>query len=157
MLVVPIDKDQIKTKDKQSYKVVSYTNYKDGGPAVYGKMRGDKSLTLIYFFDIAEINDVPVELVKGSKVFNALGKITRAQHLPQPDDKLIIGDEEKMVEVQGLKLKSKTVGPSKGLLVKDDNGDYYRLKQIKDIERNLHGDHFDREAFMHIYHDYLGV
>ena len=156
MLIVPIEKDTIKTKDNLIYKVVEYTNYKDGGPAVYGKVKGDKTLTLIYFFDIVEINGVPVEFVKGAKVFNALGKIFRAQHLPQPDDKLIIADE-KEVEVKSLKLRSKTIGPSKGLLVKDDNDDYYRLKQITDIERNLHDDRFDKAEFMKLYHDYLGV
>jgi len=156
MLIVPVEKDTIKTKDGLIYKVVEYTNYKDGGPAVYGKVKGDKTLTLIYFFDIAEINGVQVEFVKGAKVFNALGKILRAQHLPQPDDKIMIASE-KEVEVKALKLRSKTVGPSKGLLVKDDNDDYYRLTQITDIERNLHGDYFDREVFMKLYYDYLGV
>jgi hypothetical protein len=163
MLVVPIAKDVIVTKDGNKLRVVEYTNYKEGGPAVYAKS-ASKELVLVYFFDIAEINKTKVEYERGSKVFNALGKISREQHLPQPDDKIIIlkdsmsdEDEKSRTEVASLKLKSKSLGVNKGLFVKDSEGNAFRLKQILDIDRALGGSNFDRDAFMTIYKDYTGV
>ena len=163
MLVVPITKDVIITKDGNKLRVVEYTNYKEGGPAVYAKSAA-KELVLVYFFDIAEINGTKVEYERGSKVFNALGKISRDQHLPQPDDKIVVlkdsmsdEDEKSRAEVATLKLKSKSLGVNKGLFVKDDQGNAYRLKQILDIDRALGGSNFDRDAFMSTYKDYTGV
>lgn len=163
MLVVPITKDVILTKDGNKLRVVEYTNYKEGGPAVYAKSAA-KELVLVYFFDIAEINGTKVEYERGSKVFNALGKISREQHLPQPDDKIVVlkdsmsdEDEKSRAEVATLKLKSKSLGVNKGLFVKDDQGNAYRLKQILDIDRALGGSNFDRDAFMSTYKDYTGV
>lgn len=163
MLVVPITKDVILTKDGNKLRVVEYTNYKEGGPAVYAKSAA-KELVLVYFFDIAEINGTKVEYERGSKVFNALGKISRDQHLPQPDDKIVVlkdsmsdEDEKSRAEVATLKLKSKSLGVNKGLFVKDDQGNAYRLKQILDIDRALGGSNFDRDAFMSTYKDYTGV
>lgn len=163
MLVVPISKDVILTKDGMKLRVVEYTNYKEGGPAVYAKSAA-KELVLVYFFDIAEINGTKVEYERGSKVFNALGKISREQHLPQPDDKIVVlkdslsdEDEKSRAEVATLKLKSKSLGVNKGLFVKDDQGNAYRLKQILDIDRALGGSNFDRDAFMSTYKDYTGV
>lgn len=157
MLVVPIEKDVIVTKDGLVYRVVEYTNYKDGGPAVYVRSKTDKTLVLVYFFDIAKINKVSVEYKRGSKVFQALGKIVRAEHIPQPDDKISVGKEEAVIDVKDLKLKSKTYGSNKGLLVKTSDDKYYRLKQITGIDRALGDDSFDRETFLSLYHDYLGV
>lgn len=163
MLVVPIQKDVIITKDGNKLRVVEYTNYKEGGPAVYAKSAA-KELVLVYFFDIAEINGTKVEYERGSKVFNALGKISREQHLPQPDDKIIVlkdsmsdEDEKSRTEVASLKLKSKSLGVNKGLFVKDSEGNSFRLKQILDIDRALGGSNFDRDAFMTTYKDYTGV
>ena len=163
MLVVPITKDVIITKDGNKLRVVEYTNYKEGGPAVYAKSAA-KELVLVYFFDIAEINGTKVEYERGSKVFNALGKISRDQHLPQPDDKIVVlkdsmsdEDEKSRAEVATLKLKSKSLGVNKGLFVKDDQGNAYRLKQILDIDRALGGSNFDRDVFMSTYKDYTGV
>lgn len=164
MLVVPIHKDVILTKDGNKLRVVEYTNYKDGGPAVYAKSKA-KELVLVYFFDIAEINGTRVEYERGSKVLRALGKIAREQHLPQPDDKITvlrdsISDEQEgkqRAEVDSLKLKSKSLGVNKGLFVKDNEGNAYRLKQILDLDPALGGSTFDREKFLTIYKDYTGV
>jgi hypothetical protein len=164
MLVVPIQKDIIHTKDGSKFKVVEYTNYKEGGPAVYARSAG-KDLVLVYFFDIDQINKTKVEYQRGMKLFEALGKINREQHLPQPDDKIVVltngvsDDQEgkEKVEVDSLKLKSKSLGINKGLHVKDTDGNYYRLKQILDIDRALGGGSFDRDAFLSYYKDYTGV
>lgn len=164
MIVVPISKDIIHTKDGARYKVVEYTNYKEGGPAVYARAENSTELALVYFFDIDSINKTKVEYQRGSRVFNALGKISRKQQLPQPDDQIIfksdkITDEEgkEKTEVDSLKLKSRSLGVNKGLFVKDINGNYYRLKQIIDIVPSIGGDEFNRELFLSIYKDYTGV
>lgn len=155
MIVVPLEKDQIITKDGQSYVVVEYTNFKEGGPAVYATdSEGD--LLLVYFFDIAEINGTTVEYQRGSKVFNALGKIKRKQHLPQPDDKVTIAEHES-IEVKGLKLKSKTLGINRGMFIQDNDGNYYRLKQVLSLDRAIGSSNFDRDSFLQIYRDYIGV
>lgn len=163
MLVVPLEKDVIETTDGHLFKVISYTNYKDNGPAVYARPRNSKDVVLIYFFDIDAINGTKVEYQKSSRIFRAFGKISRLFHLPQPDDKIIvltdkISDEDlkEKVEVAGLKLKSKSLGVNKGMFVKDDAGNYYRLNQILDIERALGSEKFDREKFLEYYKDYTG-
>lgn len=164
MLVVPLEKDVIKTSDGQSYKVISYTNYKDGGPAVYAKAKDSKTQVLVYFFDIESINGTRVEFQRGSRVFKALGRIDRAFNLPQPDDKVTImtskmSDEEskERVEVAMLKLKSKALGINKGLMFKDLDGDAHRLNSIIDIDRALGSEAFDRQGFLNYYSEYTGV
>lgn len=166
MLVVPLAKDSIETNDGSHYKVVEYTNYKDGGPAVYAKASGSKDLILVYFFDIKSIEGTKVEYQRGSRIFKALGKIDRDYHLPQPDDKVIISvktssaDEssKQMLEVDTLKLKSKQLGVNKGLHFKDLEGNYHRLKQIFDIDPALGGDiKFNRDDFLSYYSDYTGL
>lgn len=165
MLVVPIAKDIIETKDGSRYKVVEYTNYKEGGPAVYVKSSESKNLILVYFFDIDSINKTKVEYQRGTRVFHALGKILRDQHLPQPDDKIVVlsddsspdQDDKEQVEVDGLKLKSKALGVNKGMFVRSVDSKYYRLKQILDITRALGGSSFDQDAFLSYYKDYTGV
>lgn len=164
MFVVPIYKDTIKTKYGVIFKVIEYTNYKDGGPAVYVRSKQSKDVSLVYFFDIAEINGTVVEYHKSSKVFSALGKIGREQHLPQPDDKVTIfsnksdiEESSKTVEVSSLKLKSKLYGINKGLIFKDTEGDYHRAKNIINIEPALGTHTFDRSSFISIYKDYIGV
>jgi hypothetical protein len=164
MLVVPIAKDLVKTADEKVYRVISYTNYKDGGPAVYCRAKGSSDSVLVYFFDIVEINKTRVDYQRGSRVFRALGKISRDQHLPQPDDKVIVlkksledSDSKDRVEVVGLKLKSKSLGVNKGLFVKGDDDNHYRLKEILDIDRAIGSDYFDREKFLAYYSDYTGL
>jgi hypothetical protein len=163
MIIVPIAKDLIETDDGK-YRVIEYTNFKSGGPAVYVKVNGTKDIIIIYFFDIKSINGTKVEYQSSSKCFNALGKIAREQHLPQPDDKIVvltdgIDDEDlkETSEVVGVKLKSKSLGANKGMFVKDANGKYFRLKQILDIKPSLGGNSFDRDLFLSIYKDYIGV
>lgn len=164
MLAVPTVKDIITTKDGVKYRVVEYTNYKDGGPAIYAKIPKTSDIILVYFFDIAEINGTSVEYQKSSKIFNAFGKISRDQHLPQPDDNITIFTDKtdpegskRTVEVAGLKLKSKSLGINRGMFVKDRDGDYHRLKNILDLEPALGTHTFDRSSFISTYKDYIGV
>lgn len=163
MLVVPIAKDVIETKEGTKYRVIEYTNYKEAGPAVYVKSAA-KEIILIYFFDIVSINGTKVEFQKSSKVFNALGKVERKQQLPQPDDKVVVLSSKVVddttkhtVEVASLKLKSKALGVHKGLFVKDTEGETFRLSQVLDLEPALGGNSFNREEFLQIYKDYTGV
>lgn len=159
MIVVPLAGDTVQTSDGQKFRVVAYTNYRDGGPAVYCRNRGDKSQTLVYFFDIVSINGTKVEYSRGSKMFNALGKIARVQHLPQPDDNVVVAtkSEKRSVEVESLKLKSKLYGTNKGVVFKDTEGNAHRLKSIFDIDSDLGGIRFNRKAFLATYEEYLGV
>ena len=164
MLVVPISKDTIRTKDGIKYKVVEYTNYKENGPAVYARLPDSKDNVLVYFIDIDEINGTKVEYQRSSKIFHALGKIKREQPLPQPDDKIVVlndhvsdEDSKEQAEVEGLKLKSKALGINKGMFVKDTDGKYIRLKQILEITPSIGGTTFSRDAFLKYYKDYIGV
>ena len=164
MLIVPIQKDVILTNDNKKLRVIEYTNYKDGGPAVYART-ANKDVVLVYFFDIAEINGTKVEYQRGSRIFRALGKVSREQHLPQPDDNVVVlkssisDDQESKntVEVAGLKLKSKALGVNKGMFIKDAEGNAFRLSQIHHIDKSLGTDNFDKSAFTAIYKDYMGV
>ena len=165
MLVVPIHKDVIKTKDGSYYRVVSYTNFKEAGPAVYGRATGmGKTNVLVYFIDIEEINGTRVEYQKGSRVFNALGKMVRPVPLPQPDDKIVImtddvtdEDGKETAKVESLKLKSKALGIAKGMFVRDTDGKLHRLKNIINIEPSLGSNTFKRAAFLETYKDYTGA
>lgn len=164
MLIVPVAKDKVRTTDGHEYRVISYTNYKDGGPAVYCKDKTSTSPVLVYFFDIDQVNGTNVEYQRGSRVFRALGKVKREFHLPQPDDKVTVltnkvsdEDGKERVDVDGLKLKSKALGVNKGIFFKDTDGNAYRLNQILDIDRALGGERFNREAFLAYYKDYTGV
>jgi hypothetical protein len=164
MLVVPLHKDTITTKDGGTYKVVEYTKYKEGGPAVYVRIPKTSDVILVYFFDISEINGTSVEYQKSSKVFKSFGKISRDQHLPQPDDKVTIFTDKsnpegtkKEVEVASLKLNSKSLGINKGMFFKDRDGDYHRLKTILDLDPALGTHTFDRSSFISLYKDYIGV
>jgi len=164
MLVVPLEKDKIRTTDGRLYRVIEYTNYKDGGPAVYARSKESKEPVLVYFFDIDQINGTTVEYQKGSRVFRALGRVAREYQLPQPDDKVTVltnkvtdEDSKERVDVDGLKLKSKALGVNKGLFFKDTDGNAYRLNQILDIDRAVGSERFDRSAFLAYYKDYTGV
>jgi hypothetical protein len=164
MLVVPISKDIITTKDGVKYRVVEYTNYKEGGPAVYCRLPKNSELFLIYFFDIDTINGTRVEFNRSQRVFNALGRIHRDQHLPQPGDMVEVpqatrdGDEPATnPRVASLKLKSKSLGINKGMFVKDGEGNYHRIRHLTNITRELGGTRFNRKEFLEYYRDYIGV
>lgn len=164
MLVVPLSKDTIRTKDGVIYKVIEYTNFKEIGPAVYAKLKGNKQLSIVYFADIDMINKTKVEYQRGSKVFLALGNLDRKYQLPQPDDNVIFGSTyshglgKDRVDVVSLKLKSKSLGNNKGLFIKDSDGEYHRLKHILDIEPSIiNTTQFNLEEYLDYYKDYIGV
>ena len=162
MYIVPLPKDTIKTHDGGTYKVVTATMYKEAGPALYARTK-EASNILIYFIDIDEVNGTRVEYQKGEKLFKALGKVERVQPLPQPGDTAVVRPDinasrgRVTVKVEGLKLKSKALGINKGLFIKGDDGEFYRIKQILDIEPALGTHKFDRELFLSQYEDYKGV
>lgn len=165
MLVVPLEKDRLRTVDGQVYRVLAYTNYKPGGPAVYARAKGSREPVLVYFFDIDHLNGVKVEYLRGPKVFRAYGRVERKFHLPQPDDKVTVlvkplaggKPTRERVDVVGLKLKARSLGVNKGLLIIGSDGHAYRLGQLLDIERALGGERFDSAAFLDYYADYAGA
>ena len=155
MIVVPLEKDTIKTKDGVTATVVSYTNFKDEGPAVYCSSEDSKNQILVYFFDIEEINGTLVEYKKTTHMLESVGKIIRSQQLPQPDDEVEVNGV--FVKVDSLKLKHKPVGISKGLLIKDVDGNYFRLKDVTDIKPNIGGKKFSKKTFTKSYKEYFGA
>ncbi len=160
MLVVPIANDKITTFDADEFTVTSYTNLKSE-PAVYIEApRGQ--LTLVYFSDIDQINNVKVEYNKTNKVFEALGVVKRKIHIPQQHDKITVKNSENpddkesiTVEVKLLKLHNSALGLSKGLVVVDKEDNVYELQDIEDIDRAIGEDEFNTSRFLKIYKDYI--
>lgn len=162
MLVVPLKGDKIETKDGVSFTVLSYTNYRDRGPAVYVEHTPSVPSDAVYFFDIQKINGVTVEYLSGPKVFRSLGPIKRKLQLPQPNDKLTWKDSIGIHsgEVLGLKLH-KRGELAKGLQVVVEDPDtkdklFIRLNQIVDLDRDIGNDLFSRERFLSFYADFTG-
>lgn len=161
MLVVPLPKDTITTKDGAELEVIAYTNFKSKGPAVYVEHQAGTPAVAVYFFDIEKINGVRVEFNTGSKVFTALGNIKRKIHLPQANDQLVIQSsdpeaEPDIIEVKDLKLHSKSIGLGQGLVIRDKDGKIYRLSDIADIKRAVGGESFDKKKFLRLYSEYRG-
>lgn len=162
MLVVPIKGDKIETKDGVSFKVLSYTNYRDRGPAVYVEHTPAVPSDAVYFFDIAKINGKTVEYLSGPKVFRSLGPLKRRFQLPQPNDTITwrSPDGTKDVEVKALKLHKKGE-LAKGILAVCEDPDsqervFIRLNQIIDLKRDIGNDLFSRDKFLSFYGDYSG-
>lgn len=163
MLIVPLAKDLIVTKDDIELEVISYTNFKKA-PAVYAcDLKNPSSqLQAIYFFDIDKVNGVKVQYNESQKVLRALGVIKRKYHLPQPRDTIIvldmeteIADDEIHAKVEKLKLHVRDE-TSRGLQIGCDNDKSYRLEDIVGIKHAVGGSHFDRKKFLKYYEDYRG-
>lgn len=165
MLIVPLTNDIIINKDDSELVVLSYTNYKTRGPAVYAKSpsAGNNDIQhVVYFFDIEKLNGVRVQFVETQKVLRALGLVKRKYHLPQPKDTLTILDadlgldsDEIVTRVERLKLHAKDE-ISRGLQFVCDNDKCYRLEDIIDIKNAVGGNHFSRSKFLKYYEDYRG-
>lgn len=163
MLILPLKGDTIETKDGIQFQVLSYTNYRDKGPAVYVEHTPQVPSDAVYFFDIAKINDKTVEYEKGSKVFRSLGPVKRKMQLPQPNDIITYRDNAGVSQdmvVKGLKLH-KRGELAKGLQVQGENRDtqervFIRLQQIIDLKRDIGNDLFSRDKFLSYYSDYTG-
>lgn len=162
MLIVPLKGDTIETKDGVTFKVLSYTNYRDKGPAVYVEHTPSVPSDAVYFFDIAKINGKTVEFEKGPKVFRSLGPLKRKLQLPQPNDIVTFrgdGGAQEMI-VKGLRLH-KRGELAKGLQVQGEHKDtqervFIRLSQIIDVKRDIGNDLFSRDRFLSYYSDYGG-
>ncbi len=163
MFVVPLPKDTISTKDGAELVVVAYTNFKSKGPAVYVEHQAGTPAVAIYFFDIEKINGVRVEFNQSSKVFSALGHLKRKTHLPQLNDQVVIKSPSEenpentdIVEIKDLKLHSKQLGLSQGLLFRDRENNFHRLDSIVSINRAVGSDSFNRRKFLRLYSEYRG-
>jgi len=163
MIVVPLKGDKIETKDGVTFTVLSYTNYRDKGPAVYVEHTTGVPSDPVYFFDINKINGKVMEYVTGAKVFKAAGEVRRKFHLPQINDTVTYKGKagNEIIRVTGVKLHKRNE-LAKGLLVvgkvEDDEDDKneVRLNQIIDIERDIGNDLFSRDKFLRYYDDYTG-
>lgn len=162
MFVVPLKGDKIETKDGVEFTVLSYSNYREKGPAVYVEHTPGVPSDAVYFFDINKVNGKTVEFVHGAKVLKANGEIKRKVQLPQPNDKVTvkIAGVTSTFKVEGLKLH-KRGDLAKGLMVvgtepDSDNKVFARLDQVIDIERDIGSDLFSRDKFLSYYDDYRG-
>lgn len=154
MWVVPIAGDTINTVDGGDYIVSEYTNFKSVGPACY--VEHEAKMVVIYFMDIQSLNGVKVEYNAQSKVLEALGKFKRKIHLPQKHDKIQVDGSEDFIKVQNIKLHSRSLGLSRGLLIIGEDGEAYSLQSIANIKRPVGDSFFDRKRFNKFYHDYEG-
>lgn len=162
MFIVPLPGDKIVTKDDVSFTVLSYTNYRDKGPAVYVEHTPLVPSDAVYFFDITRINGVHVDFITSSKIFKTAGNIRRKIHLPQPEDIISIkqGSILSKVKVDSLKLH-KRGELAKGLIIIGEDPDSkekvnVRLNQIIDVDRNIGNDLFSRDKLLKYYKDYTG-
>lgn len=169
MIIVPLPNDTIETKDGAKLLVSGFNNFKSKGPAVYCKSESEGSgFITIYFFDIEKINDVRVEFSSSNKTFNALGRVKRKIHLPQPHDMITVfakkdveeGHEQfeqsTKVKVASVKLHNKKHGVAKGLLIEDEEKNVYMLDEILDLKRDSGSSEFDKKVFTRIYKEYSG-
>lgn len=163
MLVVPLKGDKIETKDGVTFTVLSYTNYREKGPAVYVEHTPGVPSDAVYFFDVIKINGKSVEWVPGQKVFRAAGEIRRKYQLPQVNDVVTVrGKNGSMdITVTGLKLHKKGE-LAKGMMIQGhetdtDERQFVRLDQITDIKRDIGSDMFSRDRFLSYYDDYRGA
>ena len=161
MLIVPLKGDKVTISDGPEFIVDSYTNFK-ADPAVYVDVpRGQNNI--VYFQDIEQINDVKVEYNKATKVFTALGIVKRKYNLPQPKDTITVtkpgnpeDSEDNHAQVKNLKLHSRAIGLTKGLVLIDIDDNVYRLSDVQDIERAVGAEHFDQRKYLKYYRDYTG-
>jgi len=162
MLIVPLKGDKIETKDGVSFQVLSYTNYRDKGPAVYVEHTPSVPSDAVYFFDIQKINGKTVELLNGPKVFRSLGPLKRKWQLPQPNDTVTWRGAGGTADIQVKNLKLHKRGElSKGLLIvgvdpETEEQVFVRLNQIIDLKRDIGNDLFSRDRFLTYYADYQG-
>lgn len=160
MLIVPLTGDKITTVEGAEFTVLSYTNFKARGPAVYVENQPGEASLVIYFFDIEKINGVKVEYSDTMKLFKSLGALKRAVHLPQIKDTMVllkpktpIDSPNDEMEITTLKLHNKTEGVGKGLLICGEDG-CFPLSEMIDLKRS-HPEHFNRSRFLRIYKEYL--
>ncbi len=162
MFVVPVKGDKIETKEGVQFTVLSFTNYREKGPAVFVEHTAGVPSDAVYFFDILKINGKTVEFVPGSKVFKTTGEIRRKVQLPQLGDHVTYKDKNGRgtMKVKGLKLHKRDE-LSKGLFVVGEGEDSedkltIRIANIIDIERDIGNDLFSRDRFLTYYSDYKG-
>jgi hypothetical protein len=162
MLVVPLKNDAIETKDGVSFKVLSFSNYRDRGPAVYVEHTPSVPSDAVYFFDIHKINGKSVEYLAGPKVFRSLGPLKRKFQLPQPADIVTYRSPAGSLNavVKGLKLH-KRGALAKGLLIVGEDQDSQEqvlisLRQVIDLKRDIGNDLFSRDRFLLYYKEYAG-
>lgn len=163
MLVLPLPKDKIKTIEGGSFTVVEYTNFRKLGPALYAiPSEFPDHTALIYFDDIAEINGTKVEYQRGPKVFLAYGNVKRQQHIPQKGQSIIVSKAksdglkfESKQEVVDVRIKYKQMGDTAGMVVKCEDGNYYRMKNVIDVLDS--NPEFSKSLFVRLYGDYLGT
>jgi hypothetical protein len=163
MFVVPIAKDKIRTVEGVNLTVIEFTPFKDNGPAVYASTDSGE-IVAIYFFDIETINGTRVEYLKTQRIFRSFGSVKRSQPLPQAgdiveisNDAISLSDDLEHLKVIDVRFEKKASGTQRGLIVKCEDDEFYRISQIIDIDPPTGTKVFDRVRFKKLYDDYLGA
>lgn len=159
MFVLPVSGDKISTKDDGTILIVSsYTSLKND-PAVYIKQSGTSDY--MYFSDINTINGVNVEYDQTSKVFNAIGPLSRKYNIPQPKDSIKIklkevsyDNELEELIVTGMRLHSTKYGPNQGLVILTKEGEF-SIGDLLDVIHKDFSEVFNQQRFKKYYFDYL--
>jgi hypothetical protein len=162
MFIVPLAGDTITTDGGAQFKVVSYTNYKDHGPAVYVERGSGSPSDPVYFGDITEVNGTKTSYVRGQKVLEAMGRVKRRFHLPQPGDDITakVDGQPVNLTMKSYKLHRKGyLHQGLMLIAEDDTNDTTALclDQLIDVRRPLGDDNFSRDRFLSYYDDYRGT
>lgn len=159
MIIVPVAGDTLKTVDGLPFKVVSYTNNKDDGPAVLATPASGGETVPIYFETVAIVNGQKVRYVKngdGYKVFETDGYMKRDYQLPQPGEFIDanLGIETRSYKVNRIRLNVPNLTASGMILDVEDKADGIEatttLNQIMNINQTL----FKQKAFIAYYADY---
>ena len=162
MFVVPLKADKIETEDGTQSTVLSYTNFRPSGPAVFVDREVGQPAAAVDLSDIVKLNGKTVTFVEGGKVLKSAGEIKRKIQLPQVGDLVSFksGGATSTMKVKSLKLHKKGE-LSKGLLVVGDDEETdqkvsIQLGKITDIKRDIGADVFSQDRFLTIYSDYKG-
>lgn len=160
MIIVPVAGDTLKTVDGLPFKVVAYTNYKAGGPAVLCTPASGGETVPLFFKSIASINGKKVTYVKngeGYKVFETDGYVKRDFQLPQIGETIssdISGVESRKYTVKRIRLNVPNFLTSGMIIDAEEQADKFQvtitLNQITDIEQSL----FTKAGFRTYYKDY---
>lgn len=150
-IVLPVKGDTVTTVDGSEFTVVDVARHKQE-PAVF--VRTDDQVLPLYFKDIEQINGVMVDFKKIDGVFEAIGKLKRRHHLPQPGETVITTDGKEF-QVSRVRYHVKSIGLSKGVLLLNSDNDYITLNDVANLKAEGETVLFNRDSFLKFYRGYL--
>jgi hypothetical protein len=166
MLIVPVENDKIETVDGEFFTVAGFNSLynvnKKLTPAVYIHEKRPQEGGIITFDKIVSIKGHAVEFNQSLGMFESVGPFRRSQHLPQPNDTVVVydgkqknlNDNDTGIIVGHVRLTNAGKSPSLrvGFTEKGDNGTWYDLSKIVSIKN---GQPFDMKKFKKLYGEYF--